>query len=131
AFVRSPLPHAAISSIRGAGVTAADLEVAALSVEGPGLQPRPWPPLASDRVRFVGEAVAAVWAEDRYLAEDMVAQVEVEYEPLEAEAEQVLFAREFEAGDVAACFARADLVLGRSYRTARQAPLPLETRGVI
>lgn len=130
AFVRSPHPHAAITSIRGAGVTAADLDVRPLAVEGPGLSPRPWPPLARERVRFVGEAVAAVWAEDRYRAEDLAGEVAVEYEPLDPEAALPLFEKEFAAGDVAGCFARADLVLTRSYRAARQTPLPLETRGV-
>jgi aerobic carbon-monoxide dehydrogenase large subunit len=130
AFVRSPYPHAAIRSISGAGVTAADLEISALAVEGPGLHPRPWPPLAAGAVHFVGEAVAAVWAGDRYQAEDLAAQVEIEYEPLEAERRQLLFEREFSAGDVEAVFGRADVVLERTYRTARQAPLPLETRAV-
>ncbi|MBJ7599374.1 xanthine dehydrogenase family protein molybdopterin-binding subunit [Candidatus Nephthysia bennettiae] len=130
AFVRSPHPHAAILGVRGAGVTAGDLEVSALAVEGPGLTPRPWPVLADGRVRFVGEAVAAVWAPDRYRAEDMAAQVEVEYEPLEPEVRRSLFERDLAAGDTAAHFDRADRVIERSYRAARQAPLPLETRGV-
>lgn len=38
--------------------------------------------LAKDKVRFVGEAVVAVVAESRYLAEDAVAAIEVEYEEL-------------------------------------------------
>jgi carbon-monoxide dehydrogenase large subunit len=130
AFVRSPHAHAAIGGIRGAGVTAADLELTALAVEGPGLSPRPWPVLADGRVRFVGEAVAAVWAEDRYLAEDLAAKVEVDYQPLDPEEEQTLFERELTEGDVEGCFAHADLVVERTYRTARQTPLPLETRGV-
>jgi carbon-monoxide dehydrogenase large subunit len=112
-------------------VTAADLELEALAVEGPGLRPRPWPPLARDRVRFVGEAVAAVWAEDRYAAEDLAGQVEVEFEPLTAEEPETLFEHEVGSGDTARLFAGADLVLERTYRSARQAPLPLETRGVL
>src|SRR3984893_1184495 len=130
AFVRSPPPHSAIGSIRGAGATAADLALAPPAVEGPGLQPRPWPALAVGRVHFVGEAVAAVWGRDRYQAEDMAAQGEVDYEPLDAEPPQLLFERELSAGDVEAGFGRADLVLERTYRAARQAPLPLETRAV-
>src|SRR3712207_9524708 len=40
--------------------------------------------LARDKVRFVGEPVALVVAEDRYVAEDLLSLVEVEYEPLPA-----------------------------------------------
>ena len=40
--------------------------------------------LAVDRVYFTGEAVAIVVATDRYLAEDALEKIEVEYEPLEA-----------------------------------------------
>src|SRR5207245_6582552 len=47
----------------------------------PGLtHPRTQRPLAVDRVRYVGELVAFVVAEDRYLAEDAVDLIEVEYE---------------------------------------------------
>src|ERR671930_45056 len=42
------------------------------------------PCLATDKVRFVGQAVAAVVAESRYLAEDALDAIEVEYEPLPA-----------------------------------------------
>ena len=40
--------------------------------------------LAVDRVRYVGEAVALVIADDRYIAEDACQLIDVEYEPLEA-----------------------------------------------
>ncbi|HSR22563.1 MAG TPA: xanthine dehydrogenase family protein molybdopterin-binding subunit [Candidatus Eisenbacteria bacterium] len=120
AFVRSPLPHARIGRIAGAGLTGADLD-------GPGL---PWPPLARDRARYVGEPVAAVWAGDRYLAEDLAEAVEVDWEPLPLEPARVLFDRELGGGPLEAAMARADLVLERDLRAARQAPLPLEGRGV-
>lgn len=131
AFVRSPYAHAAILDVRGAGVTAGDLGLEGLAVEGPGLLPRPWPPLARERVRFVGEAVAAVWAGDRYGAEDLASQVEVEFEPLEMEEPQTLFEYETQVGEVEEHFAQAEAVLERTYRAARQAPLPLEARGVV
>src|SRR5260370_3240846 len=41
-------------------------------------------PLALGRVRYVGEPVVAVLAEDRYLAEDAVERVEIAYQPLAA-----------------------------------------------
>ena len=44
----------------------------------------PRPPLAEDEVRFVGDPVALVVAEDRYVAEDAAELVDVDYEPLAA-----------------------------------------------
>src|SRR5437762_14317330 len=41
-------------------------------------------PLARDRVRYVGEPLALVVAEDRHAAEDAAERVSVDYEPLEA-----------------------------------------------
>src|SRR5206468_818413 len=66
-------------------LTAADLgdlnEPGPLLIPHPGLtHPRTQRPLAADRVRYVGELVAFVVAEDRYLAEDAVDLIEVEYE---------------------------------------------------
>ncbi|TAN31682.1 xanthine dehydrogenase family protein molybdopterin-binding subunit [bacterium] len=96
-LVRSPHAHARIRSIdvsaarRAAGVTAvytaADLPFG--DTDLPILIPHPnlthgrtQRCLASDVVRYAGEAVAFVVAEDRYLAEDAADLVEVDYEPL-------------------------------------------------
>ena len=130
-FVRSPHPHAAVGSIRGAGVTAADLGLRPLIVEGPGLIARPWPALAAGTVRFPGEAVAAVWAGDRYLAEDAADKVEVDYEPLPPETPLELYRGGYESGDLEAAFAGAAVVVERTFQAARQSPLPLECRGVL
>ena len=46
----------------------------------PSWQPTAQPALAIDRVRFVGEAIAAVVADDRYVAEDAADLVAVEYD---------------------------------------------------
>ena len=94
AFVRSPLAHAVVTGIATAeaaaapGVvavfTAADLDLPAhhgLMVVNEDL---PRPPLATDRVRFVGEAVAVVVAETKAAAVDAVELVEVDYDPLPA-----------------------------------------------
>ena len=102
------------------------------------------PVLARDKARFAGEAVAAVVADSRYLAEDALALIDVDYAPLpvtvsawKAGAEvpvhdeapnNVLLARTFTTGDVAAAFARADLVLERDLITNRHAGNPLECR---
>ena len=100
--------------------------------------------LARDKARFAGEALAAVVADSRYLAEDALALIDVDYAPLpvtvsawKAGAEvpvhdeapdNVLLTRTFTAGDVAAAFARADLVLERDLITNRHAGNPLECR---
>ncbi|MEU8490399.1 MAG: xanthine dehydrogenase family protein molybdopterin-binding subunit [Actinomycetota bacterium] len=94
AFVRSPVAHALLTGIdtteaaAAPGVlavyTAADLDLPAhhgLMVLNPAL---PRPPLATDRVRFVGEAVALVVAESRAAAVDATELVEVGYDPLPA-----------------------------------------------
>ncbi|GAA2871678.1 xanthine dehydrogenase family protein molybdopterin-binding subunit [Pseudonocardia halophobica] len=94
AFVRSPLAHALVTGIdtsaaaAAEGVvavyTAADLELPAhhgLMVLNPDM---PRPPLATDRVRFVGEAVALVVAETKAAAVDATELVEVDYDPLPA-----------------------------------------------
>jgi aerobic carbon-monoxide dehydrogenase large subunit len=97
AFVRSPVAHARITGIDTAAaaaapgvlavLTAADLDLPAhhgLMVVNPDL---PRPPLATDRVRFVGEAVAVVVGESKAAAVDALELVEVDYDPLPAVAD--------------------------------------------
>jgi aerobic carbon-monoxide dehydrogenase large subunit len=101
-FVRSPLAHGRILDIDTASAasapgvvavfTAADLALPAhhtFMVLNPQL---PRPPLATDRVRFVGEAVALVVAESKAAAVDAAELVEVDYDPLPAvvDAEEAL-----------------------------------------
>ena len=96
-FVRSPYAHARITSIDVSAArempgvvavyTAADLPFGGvdlpLLIPHPNLtHPRTQRCLASDRVRYAGEAVAFVVAESRYVAEDAAELVQVEYEPL-------------------------------------------------
>ena len=52
---------------------------------GPNPAAHTWRCLAVDKVRYVGEGVAVVVADSRYLAEDALALIEVEYEPLPAD----------------------------------------------
>ena len=90
AFVRSTEAHALIKGIDVSAAlecegvigawTAADLELPPLP-EVPGLER---PTLATDKVRFVGEAVAVIVAESKYAAADGTELVVVDYEPLEA-----------------------------------------------
>lgn len=90
-FVSSPLAHARITSV---DVSAA-LEVPGVlgvwtGADLAGLPPLPGVPgmsrtaLATDKVRFVGEPVAVVVAEDRYAAADGASAVIVDYDPLPA-----------------------------------------------
>ena len=100
--------------------------------------------LARGRLRYVGEPVAAVFAETPYLAEDAAELVEIDCEPLapvvEAAAEPGEFApgfgteaalRTHSFGDAEAGFAAAHLVVSLDLRTGRHSGVPMETRGAI
>jgi carbon-monoxide dehydrogenase large subunit len=106
-------------------------------------------PLASKKVRYVGEAVVAVVATSRYLAEDALELIDVQYETLgaisraehavaddapllhEEAGTNVLIAREFKKGDVAADLnASAVRVAGR-FEMTRKAPLAMEPRSYV
>ena len=82
---RSPHAHARIISVIG-GLNSSELKANVSSAgEGSGGNMNPallHPPLAQDKVYYVGQPVAAVFAEDRYEAEDKLSEVEVEYEKL-------------------------------------------------
>ncbi|MDQ6774440.1 MAG: molybdopterin-dependent oxidoreductase, partial [Candidatus Dormibacteraeota bacterium] len=108
-----------------------DLGCRDLVVAGPGLRPRPWPALALDRARFVGEAVAVVWADGAAAAEDLAEAVAVDWQPLEPEPPETVFDLDLASGDLEAAFAGRVRVRERTYRTARQTPLPLEPRAVL
>ncbi len=92
AFVRSPFAHAKVLSIDTSEAKAMDGVIAVFTASdvehmGPlaaqvAIVPRPL--LNGDVVRHVGEAVAMVVASDRYVAQDAVDAIFVEYEPLEA-----------------------------------------------
>src|SRR5919206_4837965 len=92
AILRSPLPHAKIVSIDAtealklpgvvAVVTGEDCKAHMNPCMNFGPSSIPQFPLAVDKVRYVGEAVAAVVAESRYIAEDAVELLEVEFEDL-------------------------------------------------
>jgi aerobic carbon-monoxide dehydrogenase large subunit len=94
AFVRSPLPHAEVTSVDVAAAREAPGVLGAFSAGDLDLAPfhgfmvlNPAcarPPLATDRVRFVGEPVAVVIAESQSAAEDAAERVVVDYRPLPA-----------------------------------------------
>jgi 2-furoyl-CoA dehydrogenase large subunit len=159
AILRSPYPHADILAVdssaakRAHGV--ADVlvgqDVKALTaslVVGVKAPVECWP-IAVGRVRYVGEPVAIVAATDRYLAEDAVDLIEVQYrvrpavvDPLAALgpdapvlhdgfAGNVASDRTFRYGDPEAAFAAATHRIGIDIRYPRNSCTPIETYGVI
>ncbi|HRJ59431.1 MAG TPA: xanthine dehydrogenase family protein molybdopterin-binding subunit [Anaerolineales bacterium] len=101
AFLRSPYAHAKINNIdvsqalQRAGVvaiyTAHDLGdywkpgpllVSPPPVEGIIFNEKTQVPLAKDKVKFAGEPIVMVLAKSRYIAEDALADIQVDYEPL-------------------------------------------------
>ena len=155
AYLRSPVAHARITAVdteaaREAGFrvfTGADFADVALRAKSalPSYVETAQPLLAHTRVRFAGEAVAAVVAADRYLAEDGIELVEVDYEPLPVTVcawsaqtppvplhddapDNVLLERTFDAGSVTEALAAADVVVRRELVTNRHGGNPMECR---
>ena len=110
----------------------------------PALEPYRQPVLATDAVRYVGEPVAAVFAEDPYVAEDAADLVTIEIEELpillaaEAEPGEFSAGRNTEVavirqgyGDVDAVFRAAPVVVELELAIGRHSGVPLEARGAI
>ncbi|MGD0593233.1 MAG: aerobic carbon-monoxide dehydrogenase large subunit [Acidimicrobiales bacterium] len=162
AVLRSTLPHARIVSIDTSAAEAHPKVKAVITgkvLETLGLA---WIPslshdvlavLATDKVRYQGQEVAFVVAEDRYSARDALELIDVEYEPLDP----VIDAREaikpgatvirddiegktdnhifdWESGDkeaTDAVFAAADVVVAQDILYPRVHPAPMETCGAV
>jgi carbon-monoxide dehydrogenase large subunit len=156
--VRSPHAHARIRAIdveaarNAPGVvaiwTAADvadippIDFRLTRIEG--LDPYRQPILATDRVRYVGEPVAAVFASDPYAAEDAADLVTVEVEALPELLAADAPPAAFDAGnstevalvrkgygDIDQAFAAAHTVVALDLKIGRHSGVPLETRGAI
>jgi aerobic carbon-monoxide dehydrogenase large subunit len=164
AFLRSPHAHARILAVDGAAArrapgvvgvyTAADLgsagEPVPVYAPHPAL-PRPCGvlPLAAERVRFVGEAVVMVIADDPYRARDALELIGVDYDPLPAitDVEAALapgatllhdelgsnVAAEWRqrSGDPDAAFRAAEVVVRTRFRLSRGGAHPLEPRSLV
>ena len=108
------------------------------------LEPYRQSALASDTVRYVGEPVAVVFAEDQYIAEDAADLVELDIEPLpvildaaappgafdgERNTEPTVI--EKKSGDIDAAFRNAHAIVELDLMIGRHSGVPLETRGAI
>ena len=117
------------------------------AVVGKDMPDTPRPPLAEGEVKFVGDPVALVVAESRYIAEDAVELVDVDYEPLPAVADftkaanadvvvheqypdNVAFGLAGAPPDEETISAAAHVVSETIYQHM-YVPVPMETRGII
>ncbi len=159
AILRSPHAHARICAIRaeaarrapGVAAVLTGAEVKAISatlVAGVRAPLESWP-IAVDRVRYVGEPVAVAVAKDRYLAEDALDLIEVDYEPLpvvidplvtinpeaprlhETLGSNVVTDRSFRYGDPEQAFAGAARRVSVTVHYPRNSCTPIETYGVV
>ncbi len=162
AILRSPLAHARIVSVDATAALAHPKVEAVLTGADLAERGLAWMPtlsadvqavLATDKVRFQGQEVAFVVAQDRYAARDALELIVVDYEPLPPvidaltalDADAPLVRDDLEnrtdnhifdwtAGDKAATdavFAAADVTVGCDMIYPRSHPAPLETCGIV
>lgn len=159
-FARSPEAHALIVSVDTEPALAVPGVLAVFTgaewTEGircvsryPGFQPSTMPILASGRVRYNGEAVAMVLAEDEYAVEDGVDRVIVDYEPLtpildmemaldpsvpimhDGWTSNAVVERRFSTEGFAEVMAAAPNRVEHTFYMARHSGVPLECRAVL
>ena len=162
AILRSPFAHAEIKGMDTSRAAALPGVVAVVTGELMAQHNLAWMPtmsydtqavLATDKVRFQGQEVAAVIAEDPYVAKDALELIHVDYEPLEAivtpqralepDAPVIRTDKEdqkdnhifhWETGDkdaTDAAFAEAEVVVQLDTFYPRSHPAPLETCGCV
>lgn len=169
AFLRSDYAHAYIKNIDVSEARARAGVVAVFTAEDMGEDWQPGPPLVSPpptvegvtfhsrrqvplakgKVRHVGEPIAVVIAENRYIAEDAVEDILVDLEPLEVvsdietaldpgapliheDLESNLAAHMIQrVGDYQAAKTKADLVISRRIEIDRGAAAAMENRGIV
>ena len=159
AILRSPHAHAEIRAINteaarcahgvAAVITAAEVtKLSASLVVGVKAPIECWP-IATSRVRYVGEPVAVVVATDRYLAEDALELIEVDYAPLPAIVDplaaldpklpplheglggNIASDRSFRYGDPERAFAETARKVSVSISYPRNSCTPIETYGIV
>ena len=169
AFVRSPYAHARVGPVDTAEARGSPGVVAVLTAQDIAgtLKDLPartfgddWirratvnsplhPVLARDRVCYVGQPVAVVVAESRYLARDAAETIRVDYEPLFTVMDaldamepgapvvhphigtNIGMRASHTAGNVQEAFSSAHHVVRQRYHVQRVAPMPMETRGIL
>ena len=163
AILRSPHAHARIRDIDLSAARAMAGVIDVFAAGDPGVDQPEIPirlapfagfekflqrPLAEGKVRYVGEPVAVVIAEDRYRAEDALEEIAVDYDILDAvtDVDQALSDQSIlherpgtnlatgytvGRGDVEDAFARAAYRRKEKFITNRHAACPLETRGLL
>src|SRR5688572_14447974 len=162
AILRSPYAHAKINSVDGSAAQAMPGVVAVVTGELMAQHNLAWMPtlsgdtqavLATDKVRFQGQEVAAVIADDPYVARDALELIDVDYDPLDAvttpqqaledgaplirtdkEGQENNHVYSWETGDkeaTDAAFSQADVVVSLDTFYPRSHPAPLETCGCI
>src|SRR5579885_1440162 len=156
--VRSPVAHGAIDAIDATAALAlpgvhavwtfadiAHIPPIGFRLTGlTALEPYRQFALASDTVRYVGEPIAAVFADDAYIAEDAADLVGLDIRPLPAIVDATAPPGPFDdvrsteptvieksAGDIDAAFSKAAGVVELALSIGRHSGVPLETRGAI
>ncbi|PKO04273.1 MAG: hypothetical protein CVU41_17755 [Chloroflexi bacterium HGW-Chloroflexi-3] len=149
----SPFPHALVKHIdtsKAARMQGVHAVLTAKDIPGEnvfGIAIADQQVLADKKVRFVGEPVALVAAEDPFIAAEAVRSIKVEYEPLQGvfdplagikedaprvqEQGNILLHTKVRKGDYLKGFADADVVVENVYRTHGQDHVPLEPEGGI
>jgi len=149
--LRAKYPHAKILKIDTSKAEALPGVIAVIThkdvpgVNGFGIVVPDMPVLCKDKVRYIGDAVAAVAAETEEIAEKAIKLIDVEYEPLPVltdpeeamkedapkihEEGNIHLHTEITRGDVESAFKAADLLIEETFFTGRQDHTPLETEG--
>lgn len=159
-FLRSPWPHAEIKKVhtqKATSLPGVDLVLTSEDTPTPmpiqvgpqGAKQYRFYALAKSKTRYVGEPVAAVVADCKATAEDALESIDVEYELLpaipdvETALEQgapivnpeygsnLIFEKRIEYGNVESAFNEAHGTVKHTVKIARQAAVPIETRGII
>ena len=165
AILRSPYAHANITSIDTSAAacqpgviavyTGADIEghlnpiPCAWLIPDSNLVTPDHPAIAKDKVRYVGDAVAVVVAENRYQAEDALDHIDVDYEPLDATINpkastmdgapqvhddapnNIAFKWTVAGGEIDEAFEKADVVVKDTINLQRLIPNAMEPRSAI
>src|SRR6516225_863695 len=115
----------------------------------PNMKNAQQPLLARGKVRFVGEPIAAIIAENKYIARDAADLIEVDYDPIPAVvnpekalepssprlyeefSDNIGFNFSFESGNTEEAFKKADVIVKERFINQRLAPVSMEPRGVV